>query len=482
MKSTFRILFYVKKDKKRADGTYPVMCRITIDGQPSRFNTKVNVNPDIWDARAGIAIGKSNEAVEVNALLNEIKTSIHNVYHDLQTKENNVNSERVKNIFLGIEVKHQTVLELFRRHNDDVAKLVGISKSKETLQKYEVAYKRMASFIQEYYHVSDISLKEVNHMFLHNFEIYLMTSCKCKENTTAKFLQRFRTIIIMAKNNGWIHIDPFANFKIRFNKTDRGYLTEQEIDIIMHKKFASERLERIRDIFIFSCFTGLAYIDVKNLRQSNIRTSFDDGLWVMGKREKTGVNYNVPLLDVPKQIIYKYSGKLPDEKVLPVMSNQKMNDYLKEIGAICGIDKNLSYHVARHTFATLTLTKGVSIESVSKMLGHTNIKTTQIYARITDVKVSNDMASFAEKLEENKVKSKSNLDKLFECLSLGEKMALFNLPSTLSKDPERAKRISMMWHSLSEEEKSSIWSNTFEKADAFTFKPMMNKQRLAVNQ
>jgi len=482
MKSTFRVLFYVKRDKLKSDGTLPLMCRITIDGQASRFNTKVSVNPNIWDAKAAIALGKSNEAVEVNNLLNNIKTSIYNVYHDLQTKENNVNAERVKNIFLGIEVKHQTVLELFQRHNEDVAKLVGISKSKETLQKYEVARKRVADFIKEYYQVSDISLKEVNHMFLHNFEIYLMTICKCKENTTAKFLQRFRTIIIMAKNNGWIHVDPFANYKIRFKKTDRGYLTQEEVDIIMQKEFATERLERVRDIFIFSCLTGLAYIDVKNLRTNNIRTSFDGGLWVMGKREKTGVSYNVPLLDIPKRIIEKYSGKLPDNKVLPVMSNQKMNEYLKEIGTICGIDKGLSYHLARHTFATLTLTKGVSIESVSKMLGHTNIKTTQIYARITDVKVSNDMASFAEKLENKRIKVNSELDKLFECLSLGEKMALFNLPSTLSNDPERVKRISIMWNSLSDEEKSSLWSNTFEREDSFSFKPTNRTIKLAVNQ
>ena len=482
MKSTFRILFYVKRDKLKSDGTLPIMCRITIDGEPSRFNTKVSVSPNIWDSKAAVAIGKSNEAVEVNAMLNTIKTSIYNVYHDLLTKENNVNAERVKNLFLGMEIKHQTVLELFQRHNEDIAKLVGISKSKETLQKYEVAYRRMADFINEYYNVSDISLKEVNHMFLHNFEIYLMTTCKCKENTTAKFLQRFRTIILMAKNNGWIHIDPFANFKIRFKKTDRGYLTQQELDVIMQKKFGSERLERVRDIFIFSCFSGLAYIDVKNLRHSNIRTSFDDGLWIMGKREKTGVNYNVPLLDVPKKIIEKYSGKLPDNKVLPVMSNQKMNEYLKEIGTVCGLDKDLTYHLARHTFATLTLTKGVSIESVSKMLGHTNIKTTQIYARITDVKVSNDMASFAEKLEEKRIKSKSNLDKLFECLSLREKMALFNLPCTLSDDPQRLKRISMMWQSLSEEEKSSIWSNTFERENSFSLKPVADTMKLAVNQ
>lgn len=467
MKSTFRILFYVKKDKQRADGTFPIMCRITIDGQASRFNTKANVNPNVWNAKTGVAIGKSKEAVEINTLLDSIKTSIYNVYHDLQTRENNVNAERVKNIFLGIEVKHQTVLELFQRHNEDVAKLVGISKSKETHQKYEVAYKRMAGFIREYYNVSDISLKEVNHMFLHNFEIYLMTTCRCASNTTAKFLQRFRTIILMAKNNGWIHIDPFANFKIKFQKTDRGYLTQQEIDVIMHKEFTTERLERVRDIFIFSCFTGLAYIDVKNLRQSNIRTSFDERLWVMGKREKTGVSFSVPLLDIPKKIIEKYSGKLPDDKVLPVTSNQKMNEYLKEIGTICGIGKDLTFHLARHTFATLTLTKGVSIESVSKMLGHTNIKTTQIYARITDAKVSNDMVSFAERIETKKVKSNSSLDRLFECLSLGEKMALFNLPDTLSYDPERLKRISIMWYSLSEEEKSSLWASTFDKKTAF---------------
>lgn len=355
MRSTFRILFFVKRDKQKSDGTLPIMCRITIDGQASRFNTKVSINPTIWDAKASIVRGRSKEAIEVNSLLDTIKTSIYNVYHDLLTKENNVNAERVKNIFLGFEIKHQTVLELFQRHNDDVAKLVGISKSKETLQKYEVARKRMADFIKEYYHVSDISLKEVNHMFLHNFQIYLMTTCKCKENTTAKFLQRFRTIIIMAKNNGWIHVDPFANFKIRFKKTDRGYLTQQEIDIIMQKEFASERLERVKDIFIFSCFCGLAYIDVKNLREENIRTSFDGGTWIIGKREKTGVSYSVPLLDIPKQIIEKYSGKLPDNKVLPVMSNQKMNEYLKEIGTICGINKELTYHLARHTNSAFQL-------------------------------------------------------------------------------------------------------------------------------
>lgn len=449
------------------------MCRITIDSKATRFNTKLNISESIWNAPLGSAKGKTKVALETNSLLNEIKTSLHNVYHDLQNKENNVTAERVKNIFLGVEVKQQTVLELYQRHNEDIEKLVGISKSKETLQKYKVAQSRMASFIKEYYHASDISLKEVNHMFLHNFEIYLMTTCKCKENTTAKFLQRFRTIILMAKNNGWIQVDPFTNFKIKFKKTDRGYLNEQEINTLCQKKFASDRLDRVRDIFVFCCFTGLAYIDVKNLKQNNIRTSFDEGLWVIGKREKTGVTYKVPLLDIPKQIIDKYADTLPYNKLLPVLSNQKMNEYLKEIGTVCGIEKDLTFHLSRHTFATLTLTKGVSIESVSKMLGHTNIKTTQIYARVTDVKLSNDMASFAEKLETKRLKSKSNLDQLFECLSLGEKMSLFNLSPSLSKDPDRVKRMSVMWYSLSDEEKASIWEQTFEK-NIFSIEPKIN--------
>ncbi len=257
MKSTFRILFYLKRDKQKVDGTVPVWCRITVDGQATRFNTKSDINPNIWDSKAAKAKGKTKEAMEIDSLLDTIQASIYKVYYDLQTRENNVTAERVKNIFLGIEVKHQTVLELFKRHNEDVEKLVGISKTKGTLQKYEVAYKRLSDFIKLQYNTTDISLKDINHMFLSDFEIYLMTSCKCGPNTTAKFMQRFRTIIIMAKNNGWIHTDPFANYKIRFKKVDRGYLTHEQIEILMQKRFSTKRLEQVRDIFVFSCFCNL---------------------------------------------------------------------------------------------------------------------------------------------------------------------------------------------------------------------------------
>lgn len=405
MKSTFRILFYLKRDKQKADGTVPVWCRITVDGDATRFNTKSSIIPDLWDAKAAKVAGKTKVAMEINSLLDAIKAGLYKIYYDLQIRENNITAERIKNIFLGIEIKHQTLLELFKRHNEDVEKLIGISKSKATYQKYEVTRKHLANHIRDRYSMSDISLKEINHMFISDFEVYLMTTAGCNSNTTAKFMQLFKRIILLARNNGWIQHDPFVNYKIRIGKVDRGYLTQEEIETVIQKKLVSKRLEQVRDIFIFSCFTGLAYIDVKNLREKHIRTSFDGNLWIMTKRQKTDVNSNIPLLDIPKQILDKYRGTLPNEAVLPVLSNQKMNAYLKEIGDVCGIEKNLTFHLARHTFATsVTLAKGVPIETVSKMLGHTNIKTTQIYARITDSKIGNDMAVLAGKLKGMEIK------------------------------------------------------------------------------
>lgn len=238
-------------------------------------------------------------------------------------------------------------------------------------------------------------------MFISDFETFLMVDCQCQSNTTAKFMQFFKRIILIARNNGWMLHDPFVNYKIRINKVDRGYLTKEELELIFKKKIEIPRLEHVRDIFVFSCFTGLAYIDVYNLKESNIRTSFDGNLWIMTKRQKTDVNSNIPLLEVPRKILEKYKGKLPEGKILPITSNQKMNAYLKEIGDLCEIKKNLTFHLARHTFATtITLSQGVPIETVSKMLGHTNIKTTQIYARITDNKIGHDMDILSGKLKE----------------------------------------------------------------------------------
>lgn len=404
MRSTFRVLFFLKRDKQKANGNMPIFCRITIDKQEARFGIKKDVHPSMWDVNAGKATGRTSEAVEINSIIEQTRTALFNVYNEIQLSEALVTAEKVKNHFLGGATKDHTLLKQFLRHNEDVEKLIGISKSKATYQKYEVTRKHLTDFIKQKYNLSDISFKEINHLFLTDFEVYLLTTCGCNPNTTAKFMQFFKRIVIIAKNNGWIKADPFTNYKIRLKKVDRGYLLQNEVEAIMSKHFPTKRLEQVRDIFVFSCFCGLAYIDVKKLRKEDIRTSFDENLWIMGKREKTDVSFSIPLLDIPKKILEKYEGTLPDNRILPVPSNQKMNAYLKEIGALCGIDKDLSFHLARHTFATLTLSKGVSIESVSKMLGHTNIKTTQIYARITDSKISHDMNAFAGKVKSMKEK------------------------------------------------------------------------------
>lgn len=261
MKSTFSVLFFVKKDKQKINGSYPIFVRITIDGVASRFNSKLDVQPKLWDGKAGKAAGRSAEATRINRLLDDINASLNTIYHELQRRDNYVTAEKVKNEFLGHSENHDTILNLFQKHNDDVKQLVGISKTIATYRKYEVTRRHLAEFIQSKYNLSDISIKEITPMFITDFELYLRTTCKCGYNTTAKFMQFFKRIILIARNNGILVGDPFANYKIRLEKVDRGYLTEDEIKIILKKKMVSERLENVRDLFIFSCYTVLALIN-----------------------------------------------------------------------------------------------------------------------------------------------------------------------------------------------------------------------------
>jgi site-specific recombinase XerD len=399
MRSTFNVLFFRKKNAEKKDGTAPIVARITINGKKTHFNTKQCISEKDWSVELNRAKGWNAEAKRLNGVLDEIKSSLRNYYNELTRKETIVTPEKVKNAFLGIGQEKFLLLELFEDCNSILEKQVGISKSKATYQKAEVCKRHLSEFLKAEHKLSDIDLREINHSFIVGFENYLNTHGNCNYNTTAKFIQKFKSIIIVAQKNGQLHNDPFANYKISLKKVDRGYLTDNELKAIMQKEIKNERLQRIRDIFVFSCYTGLAYIDIKNLKQENISQGFDGKLWIKTKRQKTDVQTIVPLLEVAQMIMEKYQD-LPNGAVLPIPTNQKTNAYLKEIGDLCGIKKNLTFHLARHTFATtVTLSKGVPIESVSKMLGHTNIKTTQIYAQITNEKVSKDMQMLSEKLK-----------------------------------------------------------------------------------
>ena len=393
MKSTFKVLFYLKKGSEKKNGEVMIMARITIDGKLCQFSTKQSILPENWNIAAGKAKGK--DAGKINALLEDIKASLNNIYHEQQRRDNYVTAEKVKNEFLGHSEKHETILNLFKKHNDDVKQLVGISKTIATYRKYEVTRRHLAEFIQSKYNISDIAINEITPMFITDFELYLRTTCKCSYNTTAKFMQFFKRIILIARNNGILIGDPFANYKIRLEKVDRGYLTEDEIKIILKKKMVSERLENVRDLFIFSCFTGLAFSDIHGLRKEHIVEDSNGVRWIRKGRQKTKIMCNIPLMEVPLKILEKYSTNEYCRKhgvLFPVLCNQKMNACLKELADICGIKKTLTTHVARHTFATFALANGVSIESVAKMLGHTNVQMTRHYARVLDRTVIREMS------------------------------------------------------------------------------------------
>jgi site-specific recombinase XerD len=400
MKSTFRILFYVRRNYVNRKGETGIMVRITLDGEITQFSSKLKVNPDNWDTKSGKVIGNTMEARQLNTILENIKASIIRHYREIEWQDTHVTAEKIRNAFLGVTVKAQMLLVVFKNHNDDLSKRIGKDITAAGVEKYQRTRQRLADFMNYQYKIKDIALKEINYNFVSYFETYLRSVHNCGVNTTAKYLQQLKHIITLAKNNGWIHADPFINFRIRFEKADRGYLLQEELEKMMQKKFSIKRLEQVRDIFVFSCFTGLAYVDVLNLRAEDITTSFDGKLWIIKKRQKTNVQSNILLLDIPKIILKKYEHSLSGHKLLPVITNQRMNSYLKEIADVCGIEKNLTFHLARHTFATtVTLAKGVPMETVSKMLGHTSIRTTQIYARITDSKIGNDMQALSEKLQ-----------------------------------------------------------------------------------
>lgn len=406
MKSTFRTLFYLRKERINAQGLMPIMIRITINGQATQFNSKLEGDPKLWDTKLGRATGRTADAMNLNRILDGIRTKIDQYYNAELDAKGYALPETIKNKLQGKDPDRKSLMEFFEMHNEQYKLRIGNRTSETTSKRYELTKNRMNEFLRIKFNVSDVFVQEINYMFLEHFYSYLCNHCGCSNNTAMKFMQRFRTVFNFIVNTGYdMKVDPFANFRFHTQKVNREILSQEEIDKIYQKKFSTERLNQVRDIFIFQAYTGLAYIDVYNLTENEIRLAYDDQLWIMTEREKTGEPVNVPLLEIPLAILdkYKKTREKNNGKLLPVSTNQKMNEYLKEIATICGIKKKLSTHIARHTFATtIALANGVPLESVSKMLGHRSIKTTQIYAKILDKKVSEDMGNLAKKLNDKK--------------------------------------------------------------------------------
>jgi len=384
MKSTFRTLFYLRKERVNAQGLMPIMIRITINGQATQFNSKLEADPKLWDTKLGRATGRTADAMNLNRILDGIRTKIDQLYNAELDAKGYALPETIKNKLQGKDPDRKSLMEFFEMHNQQYKLRIGNRTSETTSKRYELTKNRISEFLRVKFNVSDVFVQEIDYMFLENFYAYLCNHCGCSNNTAMKFMQRFRTVFNFIVNTGYdTKVDPFANFKFHTQKVNREILTQEEIDKIYKKKFSTERLEQIKDVFIFQCYTGLAFIDVFNLTENEIRKAYDNQYWIMTERVKTKEIVNVPLLEVPLAIIEKYRNnkKYKGDKLLPVSSNQKMNEYLKEIATICNVKKNLSTHIGRHTFATtVALSNGVPLETVSKMLGHRSIKTTQIYA------------------------------------------------------------------------------------------------------
>ena len=401
-RATFNVLFFVKRTKEQKDGSIPIYARLTVNGQRVEFAIKRSVLKKNWDHARGKVKGLSKEAKQINAYMKAVVLGLNEARLYLEENRKEVNALSVKNTYLGVDEENKTLLEVFREHNEKCKSLVGIDYSYGTYEKYKTCYNHIENFIKIKYRKKDLLINEVAPAFIRDFEIFLKTTEKCSHNTTTKYLKNFKKITRLAISNGWLKKDPFRDVKFHLQKVDIDFLTEKELQALMEKNFQVERLNRVKDVYLFSCFTGLAFIDVYSLTSDDI-VIIGGQQWIKKKRQKTKNWFKVPLLPPALKILKKYKND-PECKVkgklLPVLSNQKMNAYLKEIATIMNIRKNLTTHTARHTFATtVTLTNQVSIEVVSKMLGHSSINMTKRYARVVDDLISKNMSKLYVKYQ-----------------------------------------------------------------------------------
>lgn len=400
---SFGLLFYLKKPKHYVKGEIPIYLRITVDGVPKELSVKRSCDPNRWNPSAGRASGTKENVKSLNNYLDTYQAKVLEAKRKLIESNQMVSATAIKDILVGNDQRGRMLIKIFEDYNADVKKLIGVDYSKSTWTKYDRTRRFTKEFIQWKFKADDVHVRQLNFEFVTQCELWYKTVRKCNHNTTLKYISILKMVVLYCLANQWIDHDPFALFEMIKEDVTPTFLTKEEIQLIADKKIVIDRLRRVRDVYIFCCFTGLAYADVEKLKRSEISLGFDNDLWIFTDRLKTKIKSRIPLLPISLDIIKRYESDpacINSNKVLPVLSNQKYNSYLKEIADICGITKNLTTHTARHTFGTtVTLSNGVPIESVSKMLGHKKISTTQHYARVLDIKVSEDMQKLKDRLK-----------------------------------------------------------------------------------
>lgn len=403
MKEKITLHFYAKSTKANSKGLLPIYVRLTIEGKRFEYSTKKFIDSSKWSPELSKMKGNSEEARSINSLLDFTRNRINEIHFELLKEFKSINIDEFKNRLFGNKERERLLIPIFEEHNRKIKELIGLEYAAGTYERYVTSLKHTKDFLSWKYNTSDIAIDKIDHAFITEYEFYLRSQRKCANNTTVKYIKNFQKIINQCLDNKWINENPFVNYKCKLKEVVRDFLDENEIEEIINKDIQIERLEVVRDIFIFSCFTGLAYIDVKQLSHENISIGIDGEKWIIKNRQKTDTTSRIPLLPIALDILKKYKDHplcVNENRLLPILSNQRMNSYLKEIATICNIKKELTFHIARHTFATtVTLTNGVPLESVSKMLGHSSIKPTQHYAKIVDKKISNDMMLLRAKLD-----------------------------------------------------------------------------------
>lgn len=403
IEKSFSFLFYLKSSRNSKGTKNCIYARITVDCQRTEISTRIILKTEKWNSAIGRVVGKSEKVRQINSFLDSFQMKILEARKYLLDRDKEITAKSIKNVLLGITDDRKLILEIFQKHNQEMEALVGKEFAPGTLERYKTSYDHTKAFIKWKYNVEDIELKKLDYDFISQYSFWLKTVRGCAHNTTVKYLGNFKKIVISCVKRGWLLRDPFQGFVMTKREVAREVLSKEELVSISEKDFTIERLDQVRDIFVFSCYTGLAYIDVKNLKRTQIIIGIDNEKWIETKRQKTEAPIRIPILPVALRIIEKYKDHpkcIHEDALLPVPSNQKMNAYLKEIADLCGVRKELTFHIARHTFATtITLSNGVPIETVSKLLGHRSLKQTQHYAKILDGKISEDMLALKSKLD-----------------------------------------------------------------------------------
>lgn len=394
-----KILCFIKKTKLLKNGNAPIFIRITYNNEKTEFGLKESTLPKLWNNKLEKIDDGSAINQKVNILLEQYKQRIQTINFILEGEGVDVTALKIKEKLLGKKENRKTVVKIFEEHNKDARALIGKGFAADTVQRYETTLMHFKKFIKKKYNRDDMAFSELTPHMMGQFEMYFKTERNCSHNTTIKYLKNFKKIVIIAISNGWIQKDPFLSMKFKKTPVETIYLTPKELKTLRFKKINISRLENVRDIFLFCCFTGMAFSDVKTLKKVHISTDQDGITWIHKNRMKTKQKSTILVLDVAKSIIAKYENHPQiqnSEIVLPVPSNQKMNAYLKELADICEIKKPISTHAARHTFATtVTLENNIPLEVVSKMLGHSNTKMTQHYARTTEALIKKNMEKIA---------------------------------------------------------------------------------------